>query len=297
MDAVVLPTPVEETEPVEDESPVLDAPSVPVESYEASAGAIGVGGSRPLPTGFGKADAGAANEKVAAAFENDAFGRALLGRVRRSVNPRNVRVVHGSYDECQHVLHALEVRHGWIAPDTLALKPVDPEVRVLFVNCSGTRFDAAAIRHLEAFVARGGWLFSTDWGLENVVEAAFPGYVSKAAQDGRPVMIEDRTIDVRLTGGGPLVRGIPASGERQRWWVEDSSLAIQVDDPSVEVLFVSKDLRRLSGSAAAGVAFDHGRGRVVHTIGHVFQQEGNHSGTRAMQRLVLNFLRIALSNR
>lgn len=288
--ADTLPEPVEEEPAERPASPVSDAS--PLEAR----GSIGVGGA-PLRGGFGKSDAASANERAAASFEGDPFARALLGRVRRTVQPRNVRVVKGSYDECQHVFHDLDVLHGWVTPDQLAIRDVDPEVRVLFVNCSGTRFDPAAVRHLERFVARGGWLFSTDWGLENVVEAAFPGYATKMRHEGRVVMTEDTTVDVRVAARSFLTRGIPTEARRLRWWLEDSSLGIEVLRDDVEVLFTSARLRELTGSEVAAITFEHGRGRVVHSVGHVYQQEGNLAGTHAMQRLVLNFLRGALGRR
>jgi hypothetical protein len=38
------------------------------------------------------------------------------------------------------------------------------------------------------------------------------------------------------------------------------------------------------------VTFKHGKGRVVHALGHMYQKEGNLRGAYAMQRLLLNFL-------
>ena len=40
--------------------------------------------------------------------------------------------------------------------------------------------------------------------------------------------------------------------------------------------------------------FPYERGRVLHAMGHVYQQEGNVTGTAGVQRLALNFVRMRL---
>jgi hypothetical protein len=47
------------------------------------------------------------------------------------------------------------------------------------------------------------------------------------------------------------------------------------------------------GSPIVAVVFKHGRGTVVHAIGHLYQIEGNLRGAVAMQRLLVNFLYLA----
>ena len=104
-------------------------------------------------------------------------------------------------------------------------------------------------------------------------------------------MTEDEVISFHASVTHPLLRGLPGDGEKSRWWLEDSSLLIDVVDPrAVEVLIESDDLEIRHGSRAVAVTFRHGEGRVVHVLGHFFQKEGNLRGTVAMQRILLNFL-------
>jgi hypothetical protein len=52
--------------------------------------------------------------------------------------------------------------------------------------------------------------------------------------------------------------------------------------------------RHGEGTGAVAVTFPYGEGRVLHLLGHVFQQEGNLRGTLLVHRIVVNFLAAAL---
>jgi hypothetical protein len=47
-------------------------------------------------------------------------------------------------------------------------------------------------------------------------------------------------------------------------------------------------------SSAVAATFHYGRGRVLHTMGHYFQEAGNLVGTMAAHRLALNFVLMRL---
>ena len=65
------------------------------------------------------------------------------------------------------------------------------------------------------------------------------------------------------------------------------------------MLVHSDELERRNGKDASAVAvtFPYGRGRVLHMLGHVFQQEGNLRGAVIVQRLVVNYVAAALAVR
>ncbi len=262
--------------------------------------AIGVGSGARFGTGvgsnldenFGKDDAGRANAAAAGKLNGDPFTRSLVNGLRLRTTDRNVKVVAGDYDHGELVMTALGLGHGTLSSDDLARNAPDQEIRAIFYNCTGKPASPRTLENLERWVRDGGYLFTSDWGVENVVEKAFPGYLKSLRDGARLVMTPDTTITFTIAPGKhQLLAGLPPEAETSRWWLEDSSILFSILKPeSVEVLAVSAELDRKYGSKLVAVTFPHGKGRVVHALGHMFQREGNLRGAYAMQRLLLNFL-------
>jgi hypothetical protein len=81
------------------------------------------------------------------------------------------------------------------------------------------------------------------------------------------------------------------------WWLENSSFDVQVPDRSkVEVLVEAPSLAKPPHERQPWVAatFSVGRGRVLHVMGHYFQQKGTVSGAAGAHRIALNFVRMRL---
>jgi hypothetical protein len=253
---------------------------------------FGTGVGSNLDETFGKDDAGRANAAAAGKLNGDPFTRSLVSGLRLRTTDRNVKVVSGDYDHGELVMTALGLGHGTIASDDLARNAPDQEIRAIFYNCTGRPASARTLENLERWVKEGGYLFTSDWGVENVVEKAFPGYVKSVRDGARLVMTPDETITFTIAPGKhQLLAGLPPEAETSRWWLEDSSILFSIVKPeAVEVLAVSADLERKHGSKFVAVTFPYGKGRVVHALGHMFQKEGNLRGAYAMQRLLLNFL-------
>jgi len=262
--------------------------------------AIGVGSGARFGSGvgtnmdesFGKDDAGRANAAAAGRLNGDPFTRALVNGLRLRTTDKNVKVVAGDYDKCEMVMTALGIQHGALTAEDLAKALPTQDVRAIFYDCTGRPAGKKTLDNLERWVKEGGFLFTSDWGVENVVEKAFPGYVKVLRNGAKPVMTPDTTITFTVAPGThTLLAGLPPEAETSRWWLEDSSILFTVEKPAeVEVLAISKELETRYGSKLVAVTFPYGKGRVVHALGHMFQKEGNLRGAYAMQRLLLNFL-------
>lgn len=82
-----------------------------------------------------------------------------------------------------------------------------------------------------------------------------------------------------------------------RWWLEQASFDVDVlRRDAVEVLAEAPALARQPKARGTAIAltFAVGRGRVLHVVGHYYQQKGNVSGAMGAQRLPLNFVRMRL---
>jgi hypothetical protein len=262
--------------------------------------AIGVGSGARLGSGvgsnmdetFGKDDAGRANAAAAGRLNGDPFTRALVNGLRLRTTAENVKVVSGDYDKCEMVMTALGMQHGALTAEEIGAALPKQDVRAIFFDCTGRQPGKPTLENLERWVKDGGFLFTSDWGIDNVVEKAFPGYLKVMRTGTRPIMTPDTTITFTVAPGKHvLLAGLPPEAETSRWWLEESSILFTIARPDdVEVLAVSKDLEGRYGSKFVAVTFPYGKGRVVHALGHMFQKEGNLRGAYAMQRLLLNFL-------
>lgn len=83
-------------------------------------------------------------------------------------------VVRGN-DKVEDVLDALKLKHKRIKRDEFDALDLDPEKQILLLNCPGRdEFTEAGIQKLRDFVAKGGYLFCSDWDLGKSLAKAFP---------------------------------------------------------------------------------------------------------------------------
>jgi hypothetical protein len=255
-------------------------------------GRTGTGVATNLDDAFGKDDADKANAAAAGKLNGDPFTRSLVSGLRLRTNEKNVKVVPGDYDHGELVMTALGLTTGRLTANDIGLAVPDQEVRAIFYNCGGREASATTLKNLERWVSEGGWLFTSDWQVEYIVERAFPGYIKVLRTNTREQMTPNDTITFTIAPGNhPLLAGLPPEEEKARWWLEDSSILFTVVKPeAVEVLAQSADLDHKYGTKYVAVTFKYGKGRVVHALGHMYQKEGNLRGAYAMQRLLINFL-------
>ncbi|MCG3134325.1 MAG: hypothetical protein HMLKMBBP_01630 [Planctomycetes bacterium] len=259
---------------------------------------IGLGSDAPhVPaTSFGKDGAKAANAKASELLAAEPDGAAALATARSGAKGgAAVWVVAGDYDHAEVVLHGLGIEHAVVRKDDLERREIPRALRVLVYNCTGKALDDDAQARVSAWVAEGGTLLSTDWGIERLLAKGFPGKLAPLTHAGRPVMTPDETVEVRADGDDALLRGVPRNGATCRWWLEDTSLPFTAaEGADVRVLVSSDDLLRRHGAPAVAAVFPWGRGRVVHLLGHVYQREGNLRGAVLVQRIVVNLVADAL---
>ncbi len=177
----------------------------------------------------------------------------VLDGIRRS----QVAVYAGSYDRVEKILKLLNVPFR-INPGKRGLRAS----RIAFVNCS-RGYRQRLIPTLAAYVAGGGWLVSSDWALELIVEKAFPNTVRSArGRTGDEVISVEPVLD-------SLWDEVVVSGADPQWWIEGSSHPIEVLDAGrVRIEAASHDLLRRYRTPAVGVSFDWERGHVFHVISH-----------------------------
>jgi hypothetical protein len=252
-----------------------------------------------------KANAGSSNEESARAVREQ-VGRGPGGRggALDRLDADDLLVVTGTFDHIERVLDALRLPYTKRAPWSLVMpRPEDfRHYKVVFWDCGeglGPRRMTQIGKRLERYVRDGGYLFTTDWGVANVLPYAFPGYLDTDGDDRQVGHLPPMVLKIRPARGArdhPLLEGVFHRGVQAEWWLEQASFPIIVKRPDkVTVLIEGPALQeQYRRSPAVAVTFNHGRGRVLHAMGHYFQEAGNLAGTMSAHRLALNFVLMRL---
>lgn len=145
------------------------------------------------------------------------------------------------------------------------------------------------VTSLRRFVERGGYVFTSDWGL-SLVEKAFPGWVKNGGNVGpRTVSIRPRAARSALMEGVFYAAGKTTTEKKFRWEIDSQSYAIKVENAKVETLVESADLTRYTAVAVAFAPEGEQGGKVLHILSH-FKNQATRQGDYALQTLLLNFM-------
>ena len=251
---------------------------------------------------FTKGAAGSSNKEsariVRAALGGGRFGN---GATLDDLDEDDILVVDGSFDDIHRVLDALRIKYVRKTPwSLLTPKPADfSTYKCIFWDCGeslGRRRMPSIGKKLREFVRNGGYLFTTDWGVANVLNYAFPGYLKTNGNKAHlPEMV--LTIEAaRSAKDHPLLEGVFHPGVKGKWWLEQASFDMSVGRKDAVTILIDCPMLRdsFNRSPAVAATFHYGRGRVLHTMGHYYQKAGNLAGTMSAHRLALNFVLMRL---
>ena len=195
--------------------------------------------------------------------------------------------VKGKYDYVEKVLPYCYTAEKVLA-DPKASLPSLHDFDVIFVGCPGKVSVGAWAKVIPDFLDGGGVLLTTDWCLQNLVAKLFPKILNVAgrAQGQFPLRV--------LRRAHPLLEGIEQC-DGTPWVIESASHRIGVLDPKqVEVIL---DAPSMSEPSAVLVAFNVGRGLVVHAISHFHLQGSESSGEYISAYILTNVIDEAMRRR
>lgn len=175
--------------------------------------------------------------------------------------PDMVLEIKGVYDNSGKTLRALGIPFEKIRGADLLNMPLN-NVKVIIADCPG-RVPREAFQRLRDWVARGGFLLSTDWASDNLIEQAFPGYI-RADNHKNEQPVYDAEI---VKPDSALFAGTVTNA---RWKMDIDSHMISTLRPDVRVLALSKALAAEDprGQGVLAVIFPFGRGYVMHMVAH-----------------------------
>ena len=178
-----------------------------------------------------------------------------------------VIVSTGVHDNIEQVFNGIGLKHNLINPQQFEKIDLDPD-QIIFINCPGS-VSTKGLRNLVTFVAKGGFLFTTDWALRHVIEPGFPGYIK---YNNRPTNDEVVRVDI-LAEEDPFLQSLIGPNDDPQWWLEGSSYPIEIlNHKEVDILIKSKEIEKKYGESAVFVTFDYGKGKVYHMISHFYLQ-------------------------
>ena len=186
-----------------------------------------------------------------------------------------VVVVAGSADHMDHVLNKASLKFVVVQPAELPRLPLHSQ-QVLMVNCRG-EMSAAARDRVRRFVAAGGFLYTTDHTVHELIEKIFPGTIAY-----KGVNSTEETFPMEVHGKRGLLRKIGS----QQWQLAGGGYMFEVLDPRrVQVLMSSKQVaRKYKGGGVLGVRFRYKDGTVIHVTGHFYSQPGQRGAVAAAGR-------------
>ncbi|MFX0082482.1 MAG: hypothetical protein ACFE94_12100 [Candidatus Hodarchaeota archaeon] len=188
----------------------------------------------------------------------------ILQKVKESA----IIIVSGSYDKVEMVLDMIKVPYVLIQPEEVIQIELKPD-QILIINCPGDIYDDA-LPKVKDFVKRGGFLFTTDWALLNILEKIFPELVK---YNQRPTGDDCVAVQV-VDKSNKFLEGLFKADEEPIWWLESSSYPIEIlDKEKVKVLVTSKEMEQKYGEAPIVITFEYGDGgTVLHITSHYYLQ-------------------------
>lgn len=189
-------------------------------------------------------------------------------QVLKAVQGRDIVVVQGSMDHIEQILAAARIRHTLITPEQVGGFDLRGD-QILMVNCPGN-IPKRGLRRIEKFVRAGGLLYTTDWALLNVIQAAFPKTI---AHNGQSTGNEVTQVHVHAKHDDMMSNVLLRKDQDPQWWLEGGSYPIKIlDREKVEVLASSAEMGKKYGAAPVVVRFRWDDGEVIHVVSHFYRQ-------------------------
>ena len=164
---------------------------------------------------------------------------------------------------------------------------------VIVFNCTNleasVRGDAA--KRLQALIAEGAYVFTSDWELANVVVRAASGYVAQGKETA------EHEFGIRPAPGAeshPYMQDVfplsPYEWGQLTWKIDAMSFCVRPMHKGVITLVQSDELKQTYGSDIVACTFRHGKGSVLHVLSHFDKQTDESGDGFALQQMLLNFI-------
>ncbi len=174
--------------------------------------------------------------------------------------------VTGHWDDAGKTLTKLGIPCTRISTGDLRTYPLE-QAKVLIVNCAGF-MNRDCLQRIRDFVIAGGYLLTTDWAIDNVVQGAFPGYIAYNHKRNHRLEYVSEVSDP-----DPILFQNTVSSAN--WKCETGCHLVTVQKPAlVRVIVRSRELSGEDGEGVLAATFPFGKGQVLHLVGHFDNNQG-----------------------
>ena len=184
----------------------------------------------------------------------------LAARVEKA----SVVVVSGSADHMEQVLARAKVEFVLVSPEDVAALPLNAR-QVVMVNCTGN-LSAPGRERIQRFVNAGGFLYTTDHAVDQLIQVAFPNTIAwtdaSTNEEIVPVLLHGKYKDRGLLAhlGGDAA---------EHWQLASGGHPFKVLDPKkVDVLMDSPEMAKRYGAGGIAARIHWGDGIIIHVTGH-----------------------------
>jgi len=215
-----------------------------------------------------------------------------------------ILAVNGRYEKPKKVIEHMYASLKKVIREKEIIKEDVSQYDVLLIGCPGSDIPHASYPKIKEFVMNGGWLITTDWAIQSIIENVFPGFIRWNRAKTADAVVACQIIDPNH----PFLEGVISEIQQSkwqketakntkkrefRWWLETRSFPIQVINPqAVKVLIGSWEIQNKWGESPVLVEFEYGKmgGRVIHMISHTHLQKGGAKGKYASALILTNIL-------
>lgn len=204
----------------------------------------------------------------------------------------DILVVSGVYDAVENVLKFLAVPYRMTNKLRLDSLTLNPRMVIIF-NCDRHRLSPRAVQKLRRFVNRGGYIFSSDWELSNVIEKIVPDAIR---QSGR---VSARLVTIKphpKHKNHPYLRDVFSTSygitekTRLQWQVDGSSDYHRFVSKKVVPLVIAKDMKIYGAEGSIAFTYKSGKGSILHVLSHFKSQSDPRGDGFALQQMLANFI-------
>ncbi|MFX1389891.1 MAG: hypothetical protein ACFE9Z_07520 [Promethearchaeota archaeon] len=215
-----------------------------------------------------------------------------------------ILAVNGRYEKPKKVIEHMYASLKNVIREKDIMKEDLSQYDVLLIGCPGSDIPHSSYPKIKDFVMKGGWLITTDWAIQSIIENIFPGFIRWNRARTADAVVACQIINTNH----PFLEGVlteiqQSKWQKQtakdtkktefRWWLETRSFPIQIINPqAVNVLISSWEIQNKWGESPVLVEFDYGKmgGKVIHMISHTHLQKGGAKGKYASALILTNIL-------
>jgi hypothetical protein len=193
--------------------------------------------------------------------------------------------VMGKYDKAELVLSSMKIRFDSVYPWNVHKKNLS-KYRIILINCPG-QLPNRDLRKIKKAVKNGTWLFTTDWAVKYALPVITPGFVDADGKTGNRLYAITKILKEH-----PFCKYLIPEGSIAKWWVFFSYPIKILNSSEVKVIMRSEVLGDDFGNDALAVTYKYEKGRVIHVIGHFYQQFSDSDGSGNAYDFVKNKLKV-----